>query len=57
METALKKVPRCMAAYLFLGQMAKVAGDLALAEKHLKRGLALDPEHADLARELKYLRK
>jgi len=57
MEAALKKVPRCMAAYLFLGQMAKVEGDPPLAEKQWKRGLAHDPEHAEISRELKYLRK
>jgi curved DNA-binding protein CbpA len=56
-EVALRKVPRILPAYLFLGQMAKICGDLALAEKHLKRGLALQPEHEELARELKYLRK
>jgi hypothetical protein len=37
--------------------MAKLAGDLAAAEKHLKRGLAVAPEHLELQRELKYLRK
>lgn len=57
MEEALKKVPRCMPAYLFLGQMAKIVGDLSLAEKHFKRGLSLEPEQPDLVRELKYLRK
>ncbi|HEY6100324.1 MAG TPA: tetratricopeptide repeat protein, partial [Anaeromyxobacter sp.] len=56
-EAALKRNPRCAQGYLFLGQMAKVVGDLALAEKHLKRGLGIVPEHADLLRELKYLRK
>ena len=56
-EAALKQVPRILPAYLFLGQMAKLTGDAALAEKHFKRGLALDPEHAELVRELKYLRK
>ena len=56
-ESALKKVPRCMSGYLFLGQMAKVVGQLDLAEKHLKRGLALESEHVELTRELKYLRK
>ena len=56
-EAALKKVPRCMPGYLFLGQMAKLAGELDLAERHLKRGLALDPQHAEIVRELKYLRK
>lgn len=56
-EAGLKKNPRCAPGYLFLGQMAKVLGDLALAERHLRRGLAAAPENADLARELKYLRK
>jgi tetratricopeptide (TPR) repeat protein len=56
-EAALKKNPRCTQGYLFLGQMAKVTGDLALAERHLKRGLAVAPEHPDLVRELKYLHK
>jgi curved DNA-binding protein CbpA len=56
-ETALKRNPRCAQGYLFLGQMAKVVGDLGVAEKHFKRGLQVAPEHADLQRELKYLRK
>ncbi len=56
-EVGLKKNPRCAQGYLFLGQMAKLAGDLSLAEKHLRRGLQVAPEHADLQRELKYLRK
>jgi curved DNA-binding protein CbpA len=56
-EAALKKVPRCMPGYLFLAQMAKLSGNLDLAERHIKRGLALDPQHAELARELKYLKK
>jgi len=56
-ESALKQSPRCVPGYLFLGQMAKILGDLALAEKHLKRGLAMAPDDVDLQRELKYLRK
>ncbi|HET8540626.1 MAG TPA: J domain-containing protein, partial [Anaeromyxobacter sp.] len=56
-EGALKRNPRCAQGYLFLGQMAKVAGDLGLAEKHLRRGLQVAPDHADLQRELKYLRR
>ena len=56
-EAALKRNPRCAQGYLFLGQMAKLAGDLALAERHLRRGLEVAPEHADLQRELKYLRR
>jgi len=56
-EAGLKKNPRCAQGYLFLGQMAKLVGDVALAEKQLKRGLAEWPDHADMQRELKYLRK
>jgi hypothetical protein len=56
-EAELKRNPRCAQGYLFLGQMAKIVGDVAGAEKHLKRGLAVAPEHTDLQRELKYLRK
>ncbi len=56
-EAALKRNPRCAQGYLFLGQMAKLVGDLADAESQLRRGLAVAPEHADLLRELKYLRK
>jgi len=56
-EAALKKTSMCAPGYLFLGQMAKVVGDVSVAEKHLRRGLQVMPENADLARELKYLRK
>jgi curved DNA-binding protein CbpA len=56
-EAALGRNERCAQGYLFLGQMAKLAGDLALAEKQLRRGLAVVPAHQDLQRELKYLRK
>jgi curved DNA-binding protein CbpA len=56
-EAGLKRNPKCAPGYLFLGQMAKICGDLATAERHLRRGLAAVPEHADLQRELKYLRK
>jgi curved DNA-binding protein CbpA len=53
----LERNPRCAPGYLFLGQMAKLAGDLKAAERHLKRGLEMVPDHADLVRELKYLGK
>jgi curved DNA-binding protein CbpA len=56
-EAALRKNPRCAQGYLFLGQMAKLAGDLALAERQLARGLDVAPEHQELQRELKYLRR
>jgi tetratricopeptide (TPR) repeat protein len=56
-EAALKVNPRCIPAYLFLGQMAKLTGDVVQAERHLKRGLAIDSENSELQRELKHLRK
>jgi len=57
LEAGLQRNPKCAQGYLFLGQMAKIAGNVDLAEKQLKRGLAVAPDHTDLQRELKYLRK
>ena len=56
-EAGLKKNPRCAQGYLFLGQMAKLAGEGSAAERYLRRGLEVAPEHAELQRELKYLKK
>jgi tetratricopeptide (TPR) repeat protein len=56
-EAGLEKNPRCVPGYLFLGQMAKLTGDLAAAERHLKAGLAVDEANVELQRELKHLRK
>ncbi len=56
-EVALQASPKCAPAYLFLGRMAKLAGDLGAAERHWKRGLAEIPDHAELQRELRFLRK
>jgi curved DNA-binding protein CbpA len=56
-EAGLRKNPKCAPGYLFLGQMAKICGDVGTAERHLRRGLSVAPESADLQRELKYLRK
>ena len=56
-ESELKRNPRCAQGYLFLGQMAKLAGNVALAEKQLKRGLDIAPEHVELQREMRFLRK
>jgi DnaJ-domain-containing protein 1 len=56
-EAELRRNARCAQGHLFLGQMAKLAGELSAAEKHLRRGLAVDPDQPDLQRELKYLRK
>jgi curved DNA-binding protein CbpA len=56
-QSELERNPRCAQGYLFLGQMAKLVGDLKGAERHLKRGLDFAPDHPELVRELKYLGK
>ncbi|MFO0584828.1 MAG: DnaJ domain-containing protein [Anaeromyxobacter sp.] len=56
-EALLKQNPRCAQGYLFLGQMSKLIGEPKVAEKHLRRGLEVAPDHAELQRELKYLGK
>jgi hypothetical protein len=56
-ETELRRNPKCVPGYLFLGQMHKVCGELDAAERYLKRGLAVAPDHPELLRELRYLRK
>jgi curved DNA-binding protein CbpA len=56
-QQALERNPRCAPGYLFLGQMAKLVGDLKAAERHLKRGIEMAADTADLVRELKYLSK
>ena len=56
-ESALAKSPKCGPAYLFLGRMAKLVGDATAAERHWKRGIAEIPDHAELIRELRFLKK
>jgi curved DNA-binding protein CbpA len=56
-EAVLRKNDRCMAAYLFLGQMAKLTGDMTGAERAWRRGLAVDGKNVDLQREMRYLKK
>ncbi len=56
-EAALRRNDRCLAGYLFLGQMAKLVGDAAGAERAWKRGLAVDGKNVDLQRELRYLKR
>jgi curved DNA-binding protein CbpA len=56
-EAALRRSPKCAAGWRFLALMAKVTGDAAAAERHLKRGLAELPDDPELALELRHLRK
>jgi len=56
-EAGLHLAPRCVSGYLFLGRMAKLAGDAAAAERHFRRGLEVDPGNAELKSELRHARK
>ena len=56
-EALLRKSPKCRPAWHFLGLMAKLAGDAAAAERHLKRGLAELPDDPELQLELRHLKK
>jgi curved DNA-binding protein CbpA len=55
-EAALLKSPKCTAAWLFLGRIAKLSGDPGAAERAWKRGVdqVKDPE---LERELRFLKR
>ena len=54
-QAALAKAPMCVVGYLFLAQMSRNAGDVDGAERHLRRGLAVAPQHEELVRELKFI--
>jgi hypothetical protein len=56
-EAGLKRSPKCRPGWRFLGLMAKLAGDAAAAERHLKRGLAELPDDPELLLELRHLKK
>ncbi len=52
---AIKMVERCLPAHLFLGQMAKVVGDMKQAKKCFVRVLELDDKHVEAMRELRLM--
>ncbi len=52
-QRGLKLNPRCAQAHLFIGQMAKVVGDLGKAEAAFRAVLGIDPENIDARRELR----
>jgi curved DNA-binding protein CbpA len=56
-EALLRRSPKCRPGWRFLGLMAKLAGDAAAAERHLKRGLAELPDDPELQLELRHLKK
>jgi tetratricopeptide (TPR) repeat protein len=56
-KKAIKMIDKCLPAHLFLGHMAKVVGDLKLAQKCYHRVLELDPKHIEAQRELRLMGK
>jgi hypothetical protein len=49
----IKEMPQCAAAHLFIGQMAKIMGDPARAEKAFRAVVEIDPNNIDAKRELR----
>jgi len=56
-QLALTKNPRCVAAYYYLGSMAKSLQDMNAAQKHFKKVVELAPDHVDAQRELRLMSK
>ena len=54
-KKALKLNERCVPAHMFMGQMAKILGDLKAAEAAFKRALDHEPKNLEATRELRYL--
>jgi tetratricopeptide (TPR) repeat protein len=56
-KKALKMIEKCTPAHLFLGHMAKVLGEMKLAQQCYQRVLQLDPNHIEAQRELRLMGK
>jgi len=52
---AIKMIEKCLPAHLFLGHMAKVIGDLKLAEKCYQKVLQIDEWNIEAQRELRLM--
>lgn len=53
LHLAIKKNDRCAQAYYFLGQIAKLSGDNATAQKNFQKTIELRPDHVDALREVR----
>jgi len=49
----IKASPQCVAAHLFTGQMAKIMGDAAKAERAFREVLSIEPNNIEARRELR----
>jgi tetratricopeptide (TPR) repeat protein len=56
-KKAIKMIDKCLPAHLFLGHMAKVLGEMNLAQQSYQRVLQLDPTHIEAQRELRLMGK
>jgi curved DNA-binding protein CbpA len=56
-KKAIKMIDKCLPAHLFLGHMAKVLGEMKLAQQCYQRVLQLDPTHIEAQRELRLMGK
>ena len=57
LQAALEKNPKCVAAYYYLGQIAKLSDDRETALRQFQKTVELDPHHIDAQRELRILGK
>jgi hypothetical protein len=55
-KKAIAGLPSCVAAWQFLGSMAKIVGDLKEAERCFKKVVELDPKHTEALRELRMMK-
>jgi tetratricopeptide (TPR) repeat protein len=57
LQAALDKNPKCVAAYYYLGQIAKLTEDRTAALRNFQKTIELAPHHIDAQRELRILGK
>jgi tetratricopeptide (TPR) repeat protein len=56
-KKAIKMIPKCVPAHLFLGHMSKVVGDMKLAQRCYQEVLEIEPKHTEAQRELRLMGK
>lgn len=57
LNEALAKNPKCVAAYYYLGQIAKLSNERTTALRNFQKTIELAPHHIDAQRELRILGK
>ncbi len=54
-DQALKTTPRCAQAHYLAGQIHKITGDVAAAQKSFEAAVGIDPQHRDAQSELRVM--